>query len=88
MDTNDVVTVVAISGEYVGKLKEKGEGTITLTDPRMLITNESGMGFAAGIAVTGEPDPREVTFGQYVFVVPTNADVEKAYRQATSGIIL
>jgi hypothetical protein len=88
MKENDVVTVVAISGEYVGKLKNIEGETISLTDPRMLITNESGMGFAAGIAVTGESDPTEVTFCNYVFVVPTNREVEKAYRQATSGIIM
>jgi len=88
MELNDIVTVVAISGEYVGKYKSSTDGTITLEDPRMLITNESGMGFAAGIAVTGEADPREVTFGQFVFVVDTNMEVQKAYRQATSGIII
>jgi len=88
MKANDVVTVVTISGEYVGKLKDQGEGTLTLSDPRMLIQNESGMGFAAGIAVTGEQNPTEVTFAQYVFVVPTNIEVEKAYRSATSGIII
>jgi hypothetical protein len=29
-----------------------------------------------------------VTFASYVFVTPTNKNIEKAYRQATSGIIL
>lgn len=88
MNLNDVVTVVAISGEYVGKFASQTDGTITLTDPRMLITNENGMGFAAGIAVTGKADPTRVTFGQYVFVVDTNAEVERAYLTAVSGIII
>lgn len=88
MDKNDVITVVAMSGEYVGKLKEKTEGTITLKDPRMLVHNEQGMGFAHGIAVTGLADPREVTFQTYVFATETNEEVQKAYTSATSGIIL
>lgn len=88
MRHNDVVTVVAMSGEYVGKLKDTGAGVITLEDPRMLIHNEQGMGFANGIAVTGKNNPTEVTFHTYVFATPTNEEVEKAYRQSTSGLVL
>ena len=39
MKTNDVVTVVTVSGEYVGRLDNfSADGTVTLKDPRMLIT--------------------------------------------------
>lgn len=88
MVKNDVVTVVAMSGEYVGKLKDTGAGTISLEDPRMLVHSEQGMGFANGIAVTGKNEPIEVTFQTYVFATKTNDEVEKAYRQATSGLVL
>ena len=88
MKKGDVVSVITLAGEFVGKYDTSGSGTITLEDPRMLIQNEQGMGFANGIAVTGESNPKEVTFAQYVFVTPTNADIEKAYRQATSGLVL
>jgi hypothetical protein len=88
MVKNDVITVVAMSGEYVGKLKDSGAGTITLADPRMLVHNEHGMGFANGIAVTGKNEPTEVTFQTYVFATPTNDEVEKAYIQAVSGLVI
>lgn len=88
MKKNDVVAVVTIAGEFVGKYNTSGGGTITLEDPRMLIQNEQGMGFAAGVCVTGDRDPKEITFAQYVFVTPVNVDIEKAYRQATSGIVI
>lgn len=88
MKKNDVVAVVSVAGEYVGKYETSGDGTITLSDPRMLVQNNNGMGFAAGICVTGEMNPKEVTFAQYVFVTPVNDDIEKAYRQATSGLVI
>lgn len=88
MKKGDVVTVITLAGEFVGKFNNSGGGTMSIDDPRMLIQNEQGMGFASGICVTGERDPKEVTFASYVFVTPTNADIEKAYRQATSGLII
>ena len=88
MKKGDVVSVVSMAGEFVGKFETSGGGSITLTDPRMLVQNQQGMGFAQGICVTGKSNPDEVTFAQYVFVTPVNEDIEKAYRQATSGIVI
>lgn len=87
MKTNDVVTVVTLAGEFIGKLKGEVGNTVTLEDPRMLVQSEQGMGFAHGVCVTGETNPKEVTFQQYVFTTPTNEEVTKGWRQATSGII-
>jgi len=88
MKKGDVVAVVSVAGEYVGKYEASEGGTITLTDPRMLVQNQQGMGFASGICVTGEMNPKQVTFAQYVFVTPVNDDIEKAYRSAVSGLVL
>lgn len=88
MKKGDVVAVVSIAGEYVGKYNGSNAGTITLDDPRMLVQQGQNMGFAQGICVTGEMNPKEVTFAQYVFVTPVNADIEKAYRSAVSGLVL
>lgn len=88
MKKGDVVSVITLAGEFVGKLEDTGAGTISLTDPRMLVQNEQGMGFAHGIAVTGKQNPTSVTFQNYVFVTETNEDVEKAYRGAVSGLVL
>jgi hypothetical protein len=87
MKNGDVVSVVTMSGEYVGKLKEKGEA-IVMEDPRMLVQTQEGMGFAKGICVTGERDPKEVTFQQFVFVTPTNQEIQDAYRTAVTGIVI
>ena len=88
MKKGDVVAVVTIAGEYVGKYNNSEAGTITLDDPRMLVQQGQQMGFAQGICVTGEMNPSEVTFASYVFTTPVNNDIEKAYRQATSGLVL
>jgi len=88
MNAGDVVAVVTIAGEFVGKYRTLKDGNIILDDPRMLIQNEQGMGFAAGICVTGKMNPDAVTFQQYVFVTAVNNDIEKAYRSAVSGLVL
>ena len=87
MKVNDIVTIVAQSGEYVGKVKERSP--LTITNPRMIIRNpENGeMGFARGIAVTGEESPSEVLFNEYIFVVPTNQNVKNAFQEATGELI-
>ena len=87
MEKNDIVTVIAQSGEYVGKFKSL-EGGLTLEDPRMVLRSEDGgMGFARGIAVTGEENPDSVVFNNYVFVVPTNEAIKNHYQEATSSIV-
>lgn len=89
MKTNDVVTVVAVSGEYVGKFNGiDGNGVLQLKDPRMLIHGEQGVGFARGICMTSTENPSTMAFQQYVYATPTNDDFSKAYTQAISGIIL
>lgn len=88
MKKGDIVSVISMAGEFVGKYDTSGDGTITLEDPRMLVQNQEGMGFASGIAVTGKMNPTMVTFNQYVFVTETNEDIEKAYRGAVSGLVL
>ena len=54
----------------------------------MVIQTQEGMGFARGIAVTGEENPEEVLFSNVVFVVPTNDAVAKAHTEATTSIQL
>lgn len=89
MKKNDIVTVITLAGEVVGKYAgDSTDGTVTLEDPRMLVQNEHGIGFAHGVCVTGENNPTSIKFQQYVFVTPTGETYEKAYRQATSGLVL
>jgi len=87
MKTGDIVTVVAVSGEYVGRLEEDG---VTLKDPRMIVQNpeDGSMGFARGVAVTGQDGPTTMTFNTYVFMAETNERVAKAWTEATSSLVV
>ena len=90
MKKGDVVSVVNMAGEYVGRIKEESSNKLILENPRMVVNGDQGMGFARGICVTGQESPTEVAFytAGIVFVPPVNADIEKAYIAATSGIII
>ena len=89
MKNNDVVTVVTVSGEYVGRLEStNSNGVITIKDPRMLIHGDQGVGFARGVSMTSKENPERVTFQQYVLCTETNDDFSSAWTEATSGVKL
>jgi hypothetical protein len=90
MQKNDVVSVMTAYGEYVGKFVQQGSSVVTLSDPRMIVQTEQGMGFAHGICATGKPDPLsvDIQMTQVVFITEVNESIEKEYRKATSGLIL
>ena len=91
-ESNDVVAVMCNSGEYVGKYAaiQKTANTVTIEDPRMVVSNEQGLGFAHGICVTGEADVKSVDIfhSSICFVTKVNEDLRKAYIKNTSGIII
>lgn len=89
MNVNDVVSVITGTGEYVGKFQGQNEdGTVTLADPRLLIAQDGGVGFAKGVCMTGQLDTEEVVFRDYVYYTKTSDDFEKSYRSAVSGLVL
>ena len=88
MKERDIVTVMAATGEYVGRLMKMDETAIILENPRMITFAEEGMGFANGIAATGMQDPKEMVILQPIFVTETNPEVVKAWHQATSGLLV
>lgn len=89
-DKEDVVAVMCNSGEFVGRFIELGTSFVSLRNPRMIVQTQDGVGFAHGICITGEADVGRVDiFRESVsFVTKANTEVEKAYVQATSGIII
>ena len=87
MNKDDVVSVIALGAEYVGKLEEVKENSIVLNNPVMVMVTEQGMGFAASLAMTGEESPKQAELRGYTLVTKTNSQVEAAYRQHTSGLI-
>jgi len=88
MNKGDIVTVLTIAGEFIGKLNEIKSNSVVLDKPRMLVQSHEGMGFAHGVCVTGEKEPSVVEFNTVVLITPTNKDVADAWIQATTGIAL
>lgn len=88
MNKGDVITAMTMAGEIVGKFVSEEGGTLTLEDPRTLIQNEQGVGFARGLCMTGELDPDQALISNFIFLIKTEAEFEKAYRQAVSGLVL
>jgi hypothetical protein len=86
----EVISVVTAAGEFVGKFSDESPARLTIDDPRMVIQTQEGMGFARGVCVTGKENPTVMSFysGGIVFTAQSNDEIEKAYFQAVSGLIL
>ena len=85
MKKGDIVTVVTMTGEYVGELAKTEP--LTLKNPKMIVqAPNGGMGFANGVAVTGKENPESMVISTYVFVSEVNDNVAEAHRTAVSGI--
>jgi hypothetical protein len=89
-EKNDVVSVATLSGEFVGKFVSATEAGVELKDPKLVTASQEGMGFAKGVCLTGAESPNSLLLsaGGVIFVTKTHNEIEKAYRQATSGIVL
>ena len=87
MKKGDIVTVMTISGEFVGKV-QSDDDLLVLDDPRLVVQGPEGqMGFARGICQTGVENPTEIAFNDFMFITPSNDEVQAAYRKATSGLV-
>jgi hypothetical protein len=89
---NDIVSVVSMMGEVVGRMKSEDDTSITLESPRLFVPaqDQQGGGFAPGISMTGEQELNEVTINKSVIlaVVKTHETVASGWVSATSGIIV
>lgn len=87
---NEVVSVMSISGEIVGRLKEVTDNYIKLSDPRLFVFGEQGTGFAQGISLTTQMNPTEAVLQMsgILTLLPSNPEVAEGWQQHTSGIIL
>ena len=88
MKKGDIVVAMTMAGEIVGKFVKESESGVILEDPRTLVQNEQGVGFAKGLCMSGKLDPKIATISNYVFVTEVSDEFEKAWRQATSGLII
>ena len=89
MKQGTVVSLVTLAGEYIGKWVKEEHGNITLENPRMLVNTPDGkVGFARGICMTGQENPKTGMFyaGGVVIVTESNEQFKSAYIEATTGL--
>lgn len=86
----DVVTALTPVGEIIGRYKEKDNDGIILDSPRTFVQTDQGMGFAPGICMTGEANTKEAKIysNMIVAIVKSSDEVEKAWMQATTGLVI
>ena len=90
--SNEIVTVISMMGEVVGRMKSESDTSVTLDSPRLFVPAQDaqGGGFAPGVSMTGEQELGEVTINKSVIlaVVKTHESVASGWVSATSGIIV
>ena len=88
--SNEIVTVITMMGEVVGRVKSQDDHSITLESPRLFVPgqDQQGGGFAPGISMTGVQDLKEATLSKAVVlsVVETHKAVADGWVEVTSGI--
>ena len=91
MKKGDVVTIVSMMGEVVGRLVEETDLTVTLADPRLFVPAREGSagGFAPGVCMTGQQNLDEVSINRTVVlcVVPSHPEIESGWREAVTGLV-
>jgi len=89
---NEVVTVITMMGEVVGRLKEETDSGYVLESPRLFVPAQEGSsgGFAPGLSMTGDQHPNEANVNKHLVltVVKTHEQVAKGWQEATSSIVL
>lgn len=90
MDKNDVISIVTLTGEFVGKYNSETDQQYVIDDPRLLTQTQEGVAFIPAVCMTGVQQPNQVIFNKSVvaFIIKTATEVEKEYRRSTSGLIV
>ena len=90
--SNDVVTVISMMGEIVGRIEDETGTTVTLASPRLFVPGQdaSGGGFAPGVSMTGAQDLKTATINKSVIltIIPAHESIVKGWVEYTSGIIV
>lgn len=86
---NDIVTVLSIAGEIVGRFKEETESNVTIDYPKLFVQTEQGAGFAPGICATADSEQNVVINKSGILsVLKSNEETTKAWHQVNSGIVI
>ena len=89
MKQGAIVSLVTLSGEFLGKWVKEENGNITLDNPRMLVNTPDGkVGFARGVCMSSTENTREAMFyaGGVVIATETNPEFSAAYTEAVTGL--
>jgi hypothetical protein len=86
----EVITVVTVVGEIIGRLESFDNDEYRIGSPRTLVVSEKGAEFAPAICMSGERNPNKVTINgsHIIFMQKTEPTIEKVWIQATSGIVV
>ena len=88
----DVIVCVSIVGEICGRLKEIKESSVVLESGRLFIPgrDSSSGGFSPSVGMIVKPlmDVVEVQLGGVVSVCPCHPEIEAAWIEYTTGIIV
>ena len=87
----EVVTVVTMMGEVVGRLTEETSSGYVLENPRLFVPGENNQGgFAPGLSMTGEQHPKETSINKdlTLTVCLTHEGVARGWVEATSGLVM
>jgi hypothetical protein len=87
----EVVTLVTMMGEVVGRLKEETTSGYVLDSPRLFVPGSEGKGgFAPGLSMTGKQDLNEAELNKSVVlcIIPSHPEIEAGWIEVTSGLIV
>lgn len=80
---NDIITVVALGGEFVGRLLDTNENSVTISSPAMVMNGTLIRDFTeSGIAY-----PDMITISNVVFTIETSQKFADMYKQETGGLV-
>lgn len=91
MKNGEVVTLVTMLGEVVGRLKEETDTGYVVESPRLFVPGQDGKGgFAPGLSMTGKQDLSEALINKHVVlsVIPSHSEIEAGWIEVTSGLII
>lgn len=85
----EIVCLVTSNGDMIGKMVDGDERSVLLESPRAFMQTEKGMGFAPCISVgCAEVDRARYNLNLVLTATPAHKEVQRAWRQMTSGIVM
>lgn len=89
MNKGTVVTVMTSVGEYIARLDFIDPTGVHVEKPRLIVRSEDGqIGFGRGVCMSAIENTPNMCFRDCIFVTPCNESFERAWVEATSGIII